>query len=35
MDEWTDLDQAYLEIFGKHPDVDLASADGSLDPTRS
>ena len=20
MDEWTDLDQAYLEIFGEHPD---------------
>ena len=29
--EWTDLDQAYLDIFGEHPDhiapvIDLASA---------
>lgn len=29
--EWTELDQAYLEIFGEHPDhratvIDLASA---------
>jgi hypothetical protein len=29
--EWTDLDQAYFEIFGDHPDrsapvIDLASA---------
>ncbi len=21
--EWTDLDQAYLEIFGTHPDVGI------------
>lgn len=24
MDEWTDLDDAYLAIFGEHPDLEEA-----------
>jgi hypothetical protein len=26
MHEWTDLDDAYLTIFGEHPDLDEAPA---------
>jgi hypothetical protein len=32
MDGWTDLDQAYLDIFGVHPDLTGLAAEAELDP---
>ncbi|GAA3817864.1 hypothetical protein GCM10022242_19770 [Nocardioides panacisoli] len=32
-EEWTDLDDAYLEIFGEHPDAETKDADDNQTPS--